>query len=65
MMIDDSNIRLKYFSDQPIKMADGTILSSPADINGEWKSATGIYEELKGEKVIHIEKGQLKNTFSL
>lgn len=65
MMIDDSNIRLEYFSDRPIEMADGTILSSPADINGKWNSATGIYEELEDGKIIHIEKGQLKNTFSL
>lgn len=65
MMIDDSNIRLEYFSDRPIEMADGTILSSPADSNGKWNSATGIYEETESEKIIYIEKGQLKNTFSL
>jgi len=65
MLIDDSNIRIEYFSDQQMEMDDGTILSSPADINGEWKSATGIYEEFEDEKVIYIEKSQLKNTFSL
>ncbi len=65
MQIEDSNIRIEYFSDQPIEMADGTILSSPADINGKWQSATGVYKEFENEKIIYIEKGQLKNTFSL
>lgn len=65
MQIEDSNIRIVYFSDQPIEMADGTILSSPADINGQWQSAAGAYEEFENEKNIYIEKGQLKNTFSL
>lgn len=65
MYIDDTTIKICYFSDEPIKMDDGTILSSPADSNGEWKSATGIYEDLGNEKIIYIERGQLKNTFSL
>ena len=65
MLIADSNIRIEYFSDQPIEMGDGTILSSPADINGQWQSAAGSYEEFENEKIIYIEKEQLKNTFSL
>lgn len=65
MMINDATIKLKYFSDQPIEMSDGTILSTPADINGNWKSASGIYKELENEKIIYIEKSQLKNTISL
>jgi hypothetical protein len=65
MYIDDASIKLCYFSDEPIKMDDGTILSSPAESNGEWKSAAGIYEDLDDEKIIYIERGQLKNTFSL
>lgn len=65
MFINDSSIKICYFSDEPIIMADGTILSSPADINGKWKSASGIYEDLGDEKIIYIERGQLKNSFSL
>ena len=65
MLIEDSNIRIVYFSDQPFEMADGTILTSPADINGQWKSASGAYEEFENEKIIYIEKSQLKNTVSL
>jgi len=65
MMINDATFKLKYFSDQPIEMSDGTILSTPADINGNWKSASGIYEELENENIIYIEKSQLKNTISL
>lgn len=65
MSIEDSKINLVFFSDQPIEMADGTILSTPADINGSWKSAAGIYEEKNDEKTIYIEREQLKNTISL
>lgn len=65
MLIEDPNIRIEYFSDQPIEMADGTILSSPADNNGEWQSSAGAYEEFENEKIIYIEKEQLKNTYSL
>jgi hypothetical protein len=65
MLIEDSNIRIVYFSDQPVEMADGTILTSPADINGQWESASGAYEEFENEKIIYIEKSQLKNTVSL
>lgn len=65
MQIEDSNIRIEYFSNQPIEMNDGTILSSPEDINGQWQSATGAYEEFENEKIIYIEKEQLKNSLSL
>jgi hypothetical protein len=65
MFIEDSTIKIAYFSDQPIEMADGTILSSPADIDGKWESAAGIYEDTGNEKIIYIERGQLKNTLSL
>jgi hypothetical protein len=63
MVIDDSSIRLEYFSDEPAEMSDGTILTTPADIHGKWESVSGIYEEK--EKVIYIERGQLKNPISL
>lgn len=65
MQIEDSNIRIEYFFNQPIEMNDGTILSSPEDINGQWLSATGAYEEFENEKIIYIEKEQLKNSLSL
>ncbi|WP_426065381.1 hypothetical protein [Flavobacterium sp. DSP2-3-1] len=65
MIINDTEINLEFFSDQPVEMADGTILSTPADMNGSWKSAAGLYEEKNDEKTIYIERGQLKNTISL
>ncbi|WP_395051943.1 hypothetical protein [Flavobacterium sp.] len=65
MVIKDTEINLEFFSDQPIEMANGTILSTPADINGSWKSATGFYEDKNDKKTIYIERNQLKNTISL
>lgn len=65
MVIEDSSIRLEYFSDEPIEMSDGTILTTPADIYGKWESASGVYEENENEKVIYIETGQLKKPISL
>lgn len=65
MNIQDVDIQLVFFSDSPIKMADGEILSSPADINGEWKSAAGTYEENADGIVISIEREQLNDTLSL
>jgi hypothetical protein len=65
MNIHDAEIRLEFFSDQPIEMADGTVLSTPADINGSWESASGTYEQTENETIISIEREQLKNTISL
>jgi hypothetical protein len=65
MNIRDTEIKLKFFSDQPIEMADGTILTSPADINGSWNSASGTYQQTENETIIAIEREQLKNTISL
>lgn len=65
MRVEDINVRLEYFSDSPIEMSDGTILTTPADINGSWNSASGTYQQTENGIVISIEKGQLKNTFSL
>jgi hypothetical protein len=65
MSIEDSKINLIFFSDQPIEMLDGTIVSTPADIDGSWMSTAGIYEEKNDEKTIYIERSQLKNTISL
>ncbi|GEQ87448.1 hypothetical protein ULMS_29560 [Patiriisocius marinistellae] len=65
MNIRETEIKLEFFSDQPIEMADGTILTTPADINGSWKSASGTYQQTKKETLISIERGQLKNPVSL
>lgn len=65
MNIRDTEITLEFFSDQPIEMADGTILTTPADSNGSWSSASGTYQQTENETIIAIERGQLKNTISL
>ena len=65
MNIQNVDIKLDFFSDSPIEMADGTILTSPADINGSWKSASGTYHQTENGTVISIETGQLKNPISL
>lgn len=65
MDIDSDAFALKFFSDQPVTMADGTVLSSPASIDGTWNSAAGIYEETEGVTTIYIERSQLKNPLSL
>jgi hypothetical protein len=65
MNIQDGEIKLEFFSDQPIEMSDGTILTTPADINGSWDSASGTYQQTEKETIISIERGQLKNPISL
>jgi len=65
MYITDTSIKLEFFSDQAVEMEDGTILSSPADINGSWASASGTYQQTENEPIISIERGQLKHTISL
>ncbi len=66
MDIDREDIKLDFFSDSPVEMADGTLLSTPSDnINGSWKSATGTYESDGNNTIIRIEKNQLKNTTGL
>ncbi len=65
MKIEGVNIRLEYFSDDPIYMDDGNILSTPEDMDGSWESAAGTYEETEEGVVISIETGQLKNPISL
>lgn len=65
MGLDDVDAKLKFFSDQPVLMADGTVLSTPADIHGKWNSAAGYYEETEGSTTIYIENSELKNPLSL
>ncbi len=65
MNIKNVNIKLKFFSDSPVEMSNGNILTTPADINGSWSSAAGTFQkDSKGTK-ISIERGQLKNPISL
>ncbi|WP_299125370.1 hypothetical protein [uncultured Tenacibaculum sp.] len=65
MNIQDIEIKLEFFSDEPIEMDDGTILTTPADMNGSWQSASGVYQQNENYTVILIESSQLKNTISL
>ncbi len=65
MNIQNGDIKLDFFSDSPIEMDDGTILTTPADLNGSWKSASGTYQQTENGTVISIETGQLKNPISL
>ena len=65
MNIQNEDIKLDFFSDSPIEMADGTILTTPADLNGSWKSASGTFEQTENGTIISIETGQLKNPISL
>ncbi len=55
------DVKLRYFSDEPVLMADGSILSSPADQTGKWNSAAGTYQQKDGEIIISIETSLLKN----
>lgn len=65
MSIQNADLQLEFFSDSPIEMAGGTILTTPADIEGSWNSASGTYEQTENGSVISIERGQLKNPISL
>lgn len=65
MNIKDVDIKLNFFSDSPIEMVDGTVLTTPANIKGSWKSAAGTFEQKKNETLISIETQQLKNPISL
>lgn len=65
MHIKDVNIKLDFFSDSPIHMSDGSILSTPADIDGRWNSASGTYQQKEKETIISIETRQLKDPISL
>jgi len=65
MKIQDVEIRLDFFSDNIVEMEDGTLLTTPADMNGEWESAAGTYEVNEKEIIISIETQQLKNPISL
>lgn len=62
----EDDIRLEFFSHNPVKMDDGTLLTTPSDnLEGSWDSSTGIYENNGSGPVIIIERNQLKDTQSL
>ena len=54
MHIKDVNIKLDFFSDSPIHMSDGSILSTPADIDGRWNSASGTYQQKEKETISQL-----------
>ena len=65
MNIQNVDMRLEFFMDSLVEMADGTMLTTPADINGRWESASGTYENTEDRTIISIETGQLKHPISL
>jgi len=65
MSIRDIDVKLDFFSDSPVEMSDGSVLSTPADIKGSWKSASGTYQQTENGTIISIENGQLKKPISL
>lgn len=66
MDIPHEGIKLEFFSNSPIEMADGTLLSTPSDnMQGTWIGATGTYQSKGEEIIISIEKEQLKNPLEL
>ncbi|MEL7270374.1 MAG: hypothetical protein AAGL34_12435 [Bacteroidota bacterium] len=65
MGLKKTRVKLRFFSDSPIEMADGTVLTTPADIEGKWNSAAGTFEQKRGKTIISIERRQLKNPISL
>lgn len=65
MCIRDVNIQLNFFTDSPIQMTNGRILTTPADVNGIWESAAGTFEQNDDGTTISIETQQLKNPISL
>ena len=65
MSIKNIDIKLEFFSDGIVKSENGTILTTPADINGKWESAAGTYEINEKEVIIAIETEQLKDPISL
>lgn len=65
MDIENVDFKLCYFSDQSVEMQDGTPLTTQADLNGEWNSAAGIYEQTDEGTTIYIERSLLKNPSGL
>jgi hypothetical protein len=62
MSIENDTIRLKFFSDSPLEMDDGTILTTPFDFNGTgYSGAAGTYEEKDNRIIIAIERKKLKD----
>jgi len=65
MNIKDIEIKLEFFSDSPTEMADGAVLTTPADLDGSWESSSGTYQQSEEGAIISIERQQLKNPISL
>jgi hypothetical protein len=65
MSIKNIEIKLEFFTDGIVESENGGTLTTPADINGEWESASGTYEKKENETIISIETNQLKDPISL
>lgn len=65
LMAIDLPITLEFYSDSPLKMEDGSILTTSADEKGNWKSATGTFQQHESVSIISIETQQLQDPISL
>lgn len=65
MCIQNLDINLEYFSEGVVTMDDGSLLTTPGDLNGNWKSAAGTYEKNENGVTITLEIQQLKNPITL
>jgi len=65
MNIEGVNIQVELFNTGSVKTKEGKILTTPADINGRWKSAAGMYQNTNYITTIFIAKDQLKNPEAL
>lgn len=65
MDIEPSIFELRFYSDEPVEMSDGSILSTPANIYGQWESAAGLYENSNELTKIYIERSLLKDPIAL
>jgi hypothetical protein len=65
MQIKDVDIKLTFFADGFMNAEDGSILTTPGDINGKWSGAAGTYQRTDNEVIISLETRQLKSPISL
>lgn len=66
MFINETDIKVEFYSDSPIESSEGSLLSSPAEgIDGKWTSTAGTYQQNENEIIISFELSQLRNPISL
>lgn len=65
MCVKNLEIDLIFYSDNVVEMEDGSILTTPADENGQWSSSAGAYQMNEKGFNLYIEREQLKDSESL